>query len=242
MSTIVAVVSMNEGPYRQQSMIQFPELSSCRSFFSAALWHEKEKKFCHGPRIFFLSSDNLWCSCSFVNRKKIAHKQKMKRLEKSVSFVGKITFYSKINLAARNRVLLLATIRALHCEACDPESGEYMIDHLHNSRGIAHFVLAFLSHMLQVEAVCIIETQADSSILVVLRYDTCRLLTETPQLLTWTKAAYVPDTAHLHQAFPSIFPASFVRAPAVVEFRVSVISTISRQVPKVKVIFNDTYY
>ena len=44
----------------------------------------------------------------------------------------------------------------------------------------------------------------------------CRYLTETLELLRRTQAAHVPDTGHLHQAFPSSFPVLFARASVVV--------------------------
>ena len=71
---------------------------------------------------------------------------------------------------------------------------------------------------------------AESSILAMLKYDTCRYLIETLKLPTRTNDAHVPDTGHLGQTFTSSFPAYLLRAPVVVVF--SAISTSSRKIPK----------
>lgn len=70
---------------------------------------------------------------------------------------------------------------------------------------------------------------------------TCRYLTETIQLPAPTKAAHVPDNEHLHQAFPSSFPAFVARVPLVVIFPLCNL-TYQQASPQGKVTIYDAYY
>ena len=66
----------------------------------------------------------------------------------------------------------------------------------------------------------------DSSMLVEFKYDTCRHLTESPEVPTRTKAAHVPDTGHLYEAFPSSVSA-FLQEPALLSRSLSQQSQLS---------------
>ena len=64
--------------------------------------------------------------------------------------------------------------------------------------------------------------------------------TQTREQTAQTKSACIPDNGHLHSDFLIRFVAMFATSPVVVVLPLPVISTITRLVPKVGVILNDT--
>ena len=80
------------------------------------------------------------------------------------------------------------------------------MNYLRTAEVLVLYALRFSFSYTAGSAARILETQTDSSVLVVFKYDTYRHLTEKLELPPQTKDAHVPDTGHIHQPFSSSFP------------------------------------